>query len=172
MKLLKQSDPFLQRYSALSHSTFLSHSSHYEIIACCSEEATEKYVYEMNVSKIYSLMADTAKDRHAEHAALCTCNITPEGMFKESFLGFCKLEEFDGDSITDAIEHMLQSKNLGNRMCVAQAYEGALVTSELNWVLFHTCMAVPEATNFFDLLESVHSFVNASLVNHKECPDL
>ena len=79
----------------------------------------------MKVSKLYSVMADKTRDMHTEHAALCTRNITPEGMFKECFIGLCELEGFDADSITGAIERMMQSKNLGNWMCVAQAHEGA-----------------------------------------------
>ena len=37
---------------------------------------------------------------------------------------------------------------------------------ELNLVLCHTCRAVSEAKDFFDMLENVYTFFNTSLVNH------
>jgi hypothetical protein len=117
--------------------------------------------------------------------------VTSEGRIKENFLGFSKLVGFDAQSITDAIEQTLKSHKIDHLLCVAQTYDGAAVMSgavrgvqarfrerhpeavylhcyahELNLVLCHACKAIPEATNFFDLLESLYSFFSASLVNH------
>lgn len=42
---------------------------------------------------------------------------------------------------------------------------------ELNLVLCHKCKAVSEATEFFNMLESLHSFFSVSLVNHHKFMD-
>lgn len=42
---------------------------------------------------------------------------------------------------------------------------------ELNLVLCHTCKAVSEATELFNMLESLHSFFSVSLVNHHKFMD-
>ncbi len=129
MKLLTEFDPFLQRYNAPSHATYLSHSLQNEMIACFSEEVTECIIKEMRNSKMYALMADEARDRHSEQLAVCVRYVTPEGRIKESFLGFSKLFGFDAQSITDAIEQTLKSHKIDHIMCVAQAYDGAAVMS-------------------------------------------
>lgn len=92
---------------------------------------------------------------------------------------------------------MLESNGLQELRCVAQAYDGAAVMSgpvggvqalfrqkhpeavyvhyyahELNLVLCHTCRAVPEASDFFDFLESLYCFFSVSLVNHKAFTDM
>lgn len=181
MKLLKQFDPFLQKYNAPSHLTYLSHSSQNEMIECCSQEVTENLINEIKASKMYAVMADEARDRHTEQLAVCVRYVTSEGKVNKRFFGLSKLDGFDAESITDALEKMLKSNGIDDLNCVAQAYDGASVMSgsvggvqalfrknhpeaiyvhcyahELNLVLCYTCKAIPEATNFFDLLESIY----------------
>jgi hypothetical protein len=90
----------------------------------------------------------------------------------------------------------LKIKGIDQLKCVAQTYDGAAVMSgdvgdvqahlkkkhpeaiyvhcyahELNLVLCHTCKAVSEATEFFNMLESLYSFFSVSLVNHHKFVD-
>ena len=39
---------------------------------------------------------------------------------------------------------------------------------DLNLVLCHTCEAIPEVSDFFDLLENLYSFFSVSIVNHDQ----
>lgn len=192
MTLLKQFDPFLQTYTPPSNTTYLSHFSQNEMITSISQEITENIIKQVKNSKMYSVMADEARDRHTEKLAVCVRFVTEEGV-RECFLGLQTLQGFDAQSITDAIEEMLQSHNLGDLMCVAQTYDGASVMSgavggvqarfrerhpeavyvhcyahELNLVLCYTCKAIPEAAALFDLLENVYTFFTNSLVNHNK----
>ncbi len=191
MKLLKQFDPFLQKYTPPSHTTYLSRFSQNEMINSISQEITEDIIKHMKISKMYSVMADEARDRRTEQLAVCVRFVTQEGTVRECFLRLQKLQSFDAQSIADAKEEVLQMHSLGDLMCVAQAYDGASVmrgavggiqarfrerhpeavyvhcyAHELNLVLCHTCKAIPEATAFFELLENVYTFFSSSLVNH------
>lgn len=130
-----------------------------------------------------------------QQLAVCVRYVTSEARIKENFLGFSKLFGFDAQSITDATEQTLKSHKIDHLIFVAQ--DGAAVmsgavrgvqarfrehhpeavylhcyTHELNLVLCHACKAIPEATNFFDLLESLYSFFSASLINYLKFTDV
>lgn len=190
-KLLKEFDPFLQNYTPSSATTYLSHFSQNEMITSVSQEVTGHIVNQIKAAKMYSVMADEARDSHTEQLAVCVRFVDEEGKVTESFLGLSKLKGFDAKSITDAIEELLQSHSLGGLLCVAQAYDGASVMSgevrgvqarfrelhpeaiyvhcyahELNLVLCYMCKAVPAASEFFELLENLYTTFSTSLVNH------
>ncbi|KAM3859970.1 zinc finger MYM-type protein 1 [Diretmus argenteus] len=191
MKLLKQFDPFLQDYTAPSNAAYLSKDIQTQVIASCATVTTDKIVKEMTESKVYSVMADEARDGLCEQLSVCVRYIAPDGDLKERFLALKKLDHFDAESITNAIEEVLVSNGLDGLTCVAQAYDGASVMSgaasgvqarfrekhpqavyvhcyahDLNLVLCYTCKASAEAKAFFDLMESMYSFFHVSLVNH------
>ncbi|KAK0141852.1 Zinc finger MYM-type protein 1 [Merluccius polli] len=190
-KLLKEFDPFLQNYTPSSATTYLSHFSQNEMVTSVSQEVIGHTVKQLHMAKMYSVIADEARDGHTEQLAVCVRFVTGEGKVTESFLGLWKLKGFDAKSITDAIEELLQSHTLGGLLCVAQAYDGASVMSgevggvqarfrelhpeaiyvhcyahQLNLVLCYTCKAVPAASKFFELLENVYTTFSSSLVNH------
>lgn len=141
-----------------------------------------------------AIMADEARDGKAEQLALCVPYVSVEGAVIESFLAFTDVSQFDATSITAAIENQLVKKGTDQWKCAAQTYDGAAVMSEdvgsvqahffypeafsvhcyareLNLVLCHTCKAVSEATEFFNIQESLHSFFSVSLVNHHKFVD-
>lgn len=116
---------------------------------------------------------------------------------KKCLLAMSALKEFDAECIGAAIEEQLVHYGIGGLMCVAQSYDGAAVMSgavggvqarfktnhpeaiyvhcyahQLNLVLCHTCQAIPEARDLFELLERVYSFFSVSLVNHHKFRDV
>lgn len=196
LNLLKQFDPFFKSYSAPSHSTYLSPASQNEIIECCAEEVTANIVRELKEAGMFSVMADEARDGNTEQLAICVRYVA-EDTVKECLLAMTTLKEFDADSITAAIEEQLVHHAIDKLKCVAQSYDGAAVMSgavggvqarfktnhpeavyvhcyahQLNLVLCHTCQAIPEARDLFDLLQSVYSFFSVSLVNHHKFRDV
>lgn len=70
----------------------------------------------MKEAKMYSVMADEARDGHTEQLAVCVCFVSCKGHFKECFLGLRKLERF-----ADPIEELLQYYTLSDLLCVAQS---------------------------------------------------
>uniref|UniRef100_I3KZS0 HAT C-terminal dimerisation domain-containing protein n=1 Tax=Oreochromis niloticus TaxID=8128 RepID=I3KZS0_ORENI len=196
MTLLEKFDPFLQRYTPPSNTTYISCSSQNEMIECCSQEVTAAIVHEIKESQMYAIMADEARDGRTEQLALCVRYVSVEGVVKERFLALTEMPKFDAASINTAIENQLQEKGIERLKCVAQTYDGAAVMSrtvggvqahfqkkhpeaiyvhcyahELNLILCHTCRAVTETIEFFNMLESLHSFFSASLVNHHKFMD-
>lgn len=188
--LLKEFDPFLQQHNPPSNATYTSPTSQNEMIASCAQEITSVIVSEMTKSKMYAIMADEARDAHSEQLAVCVRYVS-EGEVKERFLALSEIMTFDAQSITNELQQQIQNSGLADLMCVAQTYDGAAVMSgsiggvqahfrrlhpeaiyvhcyahELNLVLCHTCRAVSEAVELFNLLECVYSFFSTSLVHH------
>ncbi|KAK0144496.1 Zinc finger MYM-type protein 1 [Merluccius polli] len=195
MGLLKKCDPFLQNHNRPSNATYTSPVSQNEMIECCAQEVTSVIVSEITHSKMYSIMADEARDRRSEQLAVCVRYVS-EGEVRERFLALTELMTFDAQSITDKLQQQLQINGLADVKCVAQTYDGAAVMSgatggvqarfrrlhpeaiyvhcyahELNLVLCHTCRAVSEAVELFDLLECIYTFFTTSLVNHHKFKD-
>ncbi|CAI5691776.1 unnamed protein product [Oreochromis niloticus] len=135
----------------------------------------------MTKSKVYSIMADEARDEKAEQLAVCVRYVS-EGAVKERFLALAEIKSFDAQSIANEIQQQIQNNGLAELKCVAQTYDGAAVMSgstggvqahfrrlhpeaiyvhcyahQLNLVLCNTCKAVPEAVELFSLLECVLS---------------
>ncbi|XP_073729785.1 zinc finger MYM-type protein 1-like [Misgurnus anguillicaudatus] len=135
-------------------------------------------------------MADEARDAHSEQLAVCVRYVS-EGEVKERFLALTEIKSFDAQFIANELQQQIQKNGVAELKCVAQAYDGAAVMSgftggvqayfrkfhpeaiyvhcyahELNLVSCHTCKAVSEAVELFNLLESVYSFFSTSLVNH------
>uniref|UniRef100_A0A8C6LXF4 DUF4371 domain-containing protein n=1 Tax=Nothobranchius furzeri TaxID=105023 RepID=A0A8C6LXF4_NOTFU len=195
MGLLVKFDPFLPNHNRPSNATYTSPVSQNEMIECCAQEVTSVIVSEIKHSKMYSIMADEARDGRSEQLAVCVRYVS-EGEVKERFLALSELISFDAKSIVDKLQHHLQINGLANVKCIAQTYDGAAVMSgttggvqahfrrlhpesiyvhcyahKLNLVLCHTCRAVSEAVELFDLLEFIYSFFTTSLVNHHKFKD-
>uniref|UniRef100_A0A3B1JVJ8 DUF4371 domain-containing protein n=1 Tax=Astyanax mexicanus TaxID=7994 RepID=A0A3B1JVJ8_ASTMX len=189
-KLVQKFDPFLKSYTPPLNTTYLSSCSQNEMVQCCAEEVTATIVKEMREAQMFAIMADEARDGKREQLSLCVRYVTG-GMIKERFLALTELMGFDAESIANIIEQQLALNGIGDLKCVAQTYDGAAVMSgavggvqvhfrkkhpeavyvhcyahELNLVLCHTCRAISEAREFFEILESVYSFFSSSLVNH------
>uniref|UniRef100_A0A667Y0C5 HAT C-terminal dimerisation domain-containing protein n=1 Tax=Myripristis murdjan TaxID=586833 RepID=A0A667Y0C5_9TELE len=191
--LLEQFDPFLQNHKPASCATYLSPSSQNEMIQSTSDVIISRIISEIKETKMYAIMVDEARDHHTEQLALCVRYVCPQGLVKERFLGFSQLDAFDAKTITDTIEQQLEKHGVRHLTCVAQSYDGASVMSgavrgvqvrfrekhpealyihcyahELNLILCSTCKAIPEARDFFDLLECLYSFFSTSLIHHQK----
>ncbi len=116
------------------------------MITCCSQEVTATIVRDMSESKMYTIMADEARDGKSEQLAICVRYVTTEGTVKERLLALTELTSFDAVSVISAIERELQGKGIGLLKCVAQTYDGAAVMSGVTGgVLSHFRKQHPEA---------------------------
>lgn len=77
-------------------------------------------VKEIKKSKMYAVMADKARDGHVEQLAVCVCYVAADGTVKVRLLDLCNLQGFNAESITNAIEQVLESNGLNDLLCVAQ----------------------------------------------------
>uniref|UniRef100_A0A8C5ARY7 Zinc finger MYM-type protein 1-like n=1 Tax=Gadus morhua TaxID=8049 RepID=A0A8C5ARY7_GADMO len=192
VQLLSKFDPFLQQYNAPANATYLSPSSQNDFIKCSSSLLTSRIRDEVREAKMFSIMADEAKDGNTEQLAVCVRYVFQERI-RERFLCLRRLGGYDAESITNALEEVLGSHGIDGLKVVAQSYDGAAVMSgsvrgvqtrfrekhpeaiyvhcyahELNLVLCHTCKAIPEASFFFDMLESLYSCFSTSIKSHDQ----
>lgn len=125
----------------------------------------------------------------------CSCEVTAT-IVSEMREANKNIQRFDAKSISAATEGQLEQKGTDQLKCVGQTYDGAAVMSgdiggvqaqfqiqhpeatyvhcyahELNLVLCHTCRAVSVATEFSNLLESLHSFFSVAFVHHHKFLD-
>lgn len=114
---------------------------------------------------------------------------TQEGDIQERFQCLQKL--YGQDAGANAVEQVLVCNKIADLKVVAQIYDCAAVMSRSVcgvqvrfWEkyseavhvhcyahdihLCHTFTAIPEASDFFDLLESLYSFFNVSIVYHDQ----
>lgn len=148
MTLLRTCDPFLQRYTPPSNTTYLNTSSNSqnEMIESCSHDVTATIVSEMRESKMYAIMADEARDGKTEQLAFCVRYVSVEGAVRERFLALTEMPQFDATSITAAIENQLIEKGIDQLVCVAQTYDRAAITSgDVGSVQAHFQKQHPEA---------------------------
>ncbi|XP_063586935.1 zinc finger MYM-type protein 1-like [Penaeus indicus] len=157
MELLMTFDPFLQNHNPPSNATYTSPVSQNEMIECCAQEVTSVIVSEITRSKMYSIMADEARDGRSEQLAVC-------GLAHVK----CVPQTYDGAAVMSGPIGGVQARF---RRLHPEAIYIHCYAHELNLVLCHTCKAVTEAVELFALLESVYSFFTTSLVNHHKFKD-
>ncbi|KAL2094475.1 hypothetical protein ACEWY4_009197 [Coilia grayii] len=107
MELVRKFDPFMQKHNPPSNATYMAPVSQNEMIECCAQEVTSVIVSEITRSKMYSIMADEARDGRSEQLAVCVRYVS-EGEVKEHFLALTELMSFDAQSITDKLQEQLQ----------------------------------------------------------------
>lgn len=76
IKLLIQFDPFLQKYTPQKNTTYLSHPSQNEMITSIAQEITIHVTKQVTSSKMYSAMADEARDGHTQQLRVCVRFVT------------------------------------------------------------------------------------------------
>ncbi|KAL2094480.1 hypothetical protein ACEWY4_009199 [Coilia grayii] len=128
MELVRKFDPFMQKHNPPSNATYMAPVSQNEMIECCAQEVTSVIVSEITRSKMYSIMADEARDGRSEQLAVCVRYVS-EGEVKEHFLALTELMSFDAQSITDKLQEQLQMNGFADIKCVAQTYDGAALMS-------------------------------------------
>lgn len=146
----------------------------------------------MKNCECFSIIAETKDVKKKEHISL-VLRYYYNGAIQESFLHFESTEKLDAAGLSEKTIHILESHGLEyKKNLVGRAYDGASVMSGkhsgvqarikeeakyafyihcsahcLNLVLVDTVKAVPEAEEFFSLVEKLHVFTSGSAVHPK-----
>ncbi|CAF5208643.1 unnamed protein product, partial [Rotaria magnacalcarata] len=117
--------------------------------------------------------------------------LTP--LFKEYFLGFVKLDEFDAQTLTDEIVKFLSSLNIDLNYCIAMCFDGASVLSgkhagvqallrqqhipnaidvhcyahKLNLVICNVTKSVPYLSEFYSIISKIYTYFHTSSVTNE-----
>lgn len=148
---------------------------------------------EVKNSEVFSIMADETKDVKKKEQISLVLRYYYNGVIQESFLHFESAEKLDAAGLSEKIIHILESHGLEyKKNLVGQAYDKASVmsgkhsvvqtrikeeakyafyihcsTHYLSLVLVDAVKAVPEAEEFFSLLEKLYVFTSGSAVHPK-----
>lgn len=147
---------------------------------------------EIKASQEYCVMLDETKDIKKTEQVSFVFRYYCKGEPKESFLTFKAANRTDADSLFNILIGVLQEAGLDLNQIVAQGYDGAAVMSgnqhglaalvkqlvpsavyvhcqnhRLNLVIVDTMKAIPEAGEFFALLQRLYVFVSGSYVHAK-----
>ncbi|CAF4660031.1 unnamed protein product [Rotaria socialis] len=114
-------------------------------------------------------------------------------LFKEYFLGFVKLDEFDAQTLTDEIVKFLSSLNIDLNYCIAMCFDGASVLSgkhagvqallrqqhipnaiyvhcyahKLNLVICNVTKSVPYLSEFYSIISKIYTYFHTSSVTNE-----
>ena len=138
---------------------------------------------------VFSLLADESKDRSKnEQLAIVLRYVDMKtAVIHEHFLTYVEATNLTAESLIKYITDILQENQLDQKLIVSQGYDGASVISgqcsgvqarlkehapqavyvhcyahTLNLVLVDCCRMIPDATEFFSLLEALYVFISTT----------
>ncbi|XP_034064839.1 zinc finger MYM-type protein 1-like isoform X2 [Gymnodraco acuticeps] len=182
-----------KRLTSIHNAKYTSKTIQNEVLGCLADMVRSEITEEVKNSEVFSIMADETKDVKKKEQISLVVRYYFNGAIQESFLHFESAERLDAAGLTEKIIHILESNGLEYKNnLVGQAYDGAAVMSGkhsgvqarireqakyafyvhcnahcLNLVLVDTVKAVPEAEQFFSLLEKLYFFTSGSYVHPK-----
>uniref|UniRef100_A0A3B5PPY9 DUF4371 domain-containing protein n=1 Tax=Xiphophorus maculatus TaxID=8083 RepID=A0A3B5PPY9_XIPMA len=187
-------DPFVQRrLDAHGNAKYTSHQIQNEILQGLAEMVPKEIIAEVKQSEVFSVLADETRDLQKKEQISLVVRYYYSGAIHESFLHFQSAESLDTEGLTKMIVGCLEKHGLDYRKnLVGQGYDGASVMSGkhsgvaariknyakfafyvhcnahcLNLVLVDVVKSVPEAEDYFSLLQNIYKFVTGSAVHTK-----
>uniref|UniRef100_A0A3B5QKP1 DUF4371 domain-containing protein n=1 Tax=Xiphophorus maculatus TaxID=8083 RepID=A0A3B5QKP1_XIPMA len=187
-------DPFVQRrLDAHGNAKYTSHQIQNEILQGLAEMVQKEIIAEVKQSEVFSVLADETRDLQKKEQISLVVRYYYSGAIHESFLHFQSADSLDAEDLTKMIVGCLEKHGLDYRNnLVGQGYDGASVMSGkhsgvaarikndakfafyvhcnahcLNLVLVDVVKSVPEAEDFFSLLQNIYKFVTGSAVHTK-----
>lgn len=187
-------DPLIKkRLNASGNAKYTSPQIQNEVLEGLAGMVQSEIISEVKESEVFSVIVDETKDLKKKEQISLVVRYYYNGAIHESFLHFQSAESLDAAGLTKMIIDCLEKHGLDYRNnLVGQGYDGAAVMSGkhsgvstriknsarfafyvhcnahcLNLVLVDSVKSVPEAVNFFALLQKVYNFVSGSYVHLK-----
>lgn len=170
-----------KRLTSIHNAKYTSKTIQNEILSCLADMVRNEITEE-----VFSIMADETKDVKKTEQIYLVLRYYFNGAVQESFLHFESAERLDAAGLTNKIIHILEShgleykNNLVGQPCGKQSGVQARIREQakyafyvhcnahcLNLVLVDIVKAVPEAEEFFSLLEKLYVFTSGSYVHPK-----
>ncbi|XP_041856904.1 zinc finger MYM-type protein 1-like [Melanotaenia boesemani] len=195
LDLLGNHDPIIKKRleQHAKNAKYTSKTIQNEILECLAAMVKETIIQEVKTSKQFSVIVDETKDVQKKEQMSFVLRYYYNGMVHESFLEFDVAEHLDAAALSCKIINFLERHGLQyKKNLVGQGYDGAAVMRGahagvqakikevakhafyvhcsahcLNLVIVDTVKSVPDAGNFFSLLERLYVFVSGSYVHNK-----
>lgn len=181
------------RLTIIHNAKYTSKIIQNEVLDCLAEMVRSEIIEEVKESEFFSIMADETKDVSKQEQISFILRYYYNGVIKESFLHFESAERLNAAGLTEKIVNLLERHGLDYKNhLIGPAYDGAAVMSGkhsgvqariiqqakyafyvhcsahcLNLVLVDAVKAVPEAEEFFALLQRLYVFTSGSYVHPK-----
>ena len=163
-----------------------------ELLHIMGEMVQDIICYKIREAGLFSILVDESKDisRKEQVTFVLRCIDPKEATTHEYFLTFVEAASLDAESLTQYIVSIITKHQLDLTCIVSQGYDGAAVMSGncsgvqarlkefapyaiyihchahiLNLVLVDSVKAVPDATQFFALVESLYVFLSTTKVH-------
>lgn len=189
----KHDEVVAKKCSSRKNVTYTSPQIQNEVLEILAEMVRKEIIEEVKESGPFALIVDETKDLSKTEQIAFVLRYVHQSAVYESFLQFTPAEKLDAQSLTEKITSCLEKFGLDYKTClVGQGYDGASVMSgktsgvstrikeicpnaayihcyahRLNLVLVDTCKSIPEAADFFSLLERLYVFISGSYVHNK-----
>ncbi|CAF1035837.1 unnamed protein product [Adineta ricciae] len=206
LKWSSSTDPVVSSIlnDSAKNSTYLSPQIQNEMISLVASNIRQQITTKIKEC-MFSLMVDESRDISGNEQLSVVVrvidlevtankdNLYRSTLFKEYFLGFIKLVEFDAQSLTDEIVKFLSSINVDLQNCIAMCFDGASVLSgihsgvqallrqqfipraiyvhcyahKLNLVICDVTKAIPYLSEFYSIVNKIYTYFHKSSVTNE-----
>lgn len=195
LQVVGDHDSFIQKRLSEGprNAMYTSKNIQNEILQILAGMVQEDILKEVKSSQYFSVTSDETKDLSKREQLSIVLRYYYEGAVREGFLGFWEAEHLDASSLANKIISSLEQYGLEYKEnLVGQGYDGAAVMSGrcsgvqtrvkqvakyafyvhcnahcLNLVIVDCVKKVPEAGEFFTLLQQLYVFLSGSYVHQK-----
>ena len=143
-------DKYLGKHlkSYTKNSSYISKTTHNELIECCGQIIKENLVQDFKKSEYYSVIADEASDMSSkEQMSLVLRSVDKDFDVREEFFGFlhCK-SGLSGKALSETLLGAISELKLDINDCRGQGYDGAAaVSGSKNGMAAHIIKENPKA---------------------------
>ncbi|CAF1300488.1 unnamed protein product [Rotaria magnacalcarata] len=186
------------------NATYLSLCIQNELISLLANQIQQQ-ISEKIKGCVFALMADESRDVSGCEQLSVVIRVIDRkvetnndrnqysSLFKEYFLGFVKLDQFDAETLTKEIAQLLSSLNIDLQNCIAVCFDGAAVMAgnnggvqallrqqyiphaiyihcyahKLNLVICDVTKEVPYLSEFYSIISKIYTYFHKSSVTNE-----
>ncbi|CAF4599072.1 unnamed protein product [Rotaria socialis] len=186
------------------NATYLSPCIQNELISLLANQIQQK-ISEKIKGCVFALMADESRDVSGCEQLSVVIRVIDRkvetnndrnqysSLFKEYFLGFVKLDQFDAETLNKEIAQLLSSLNIDLQNCIAVCFDGAAVMAgknggvqallrqqyiphaiyihcyahKLNLVICDVTKEVPYLSEFYSIISKIYTYFHKSSVTNE-----
>ena len=162
-----------------------------DMIKVIGEKIRDTIINEVKEALYFSILVDETKDLSKKEQLAIMVRYVHNGMIKERAIGTYHMKDLTAEALAQKIIGLLETSSLDIQLCVAQCYDGASVmrgnvrgvqalirdrvphvayihchAHRLNLVLVNTLTDIPEMKEFFNIVQTLYTFIANSNTRH------
>lgn len=170
---------------------YTSKESENNLITVFGNKIVKTIVEEVKEAKFFALLVDETKDLSKKEQLTVFLRYVHSGVIKERAVGAFRMQDLSADSLYTFIVDKLTEFGIDMQFCIGQCCNGASVmrgsvngvqakikekvphaaythcyAHRLNLVLVNTIRNIPELSDFFDVLQTLYTFIANGNTRH------